>query len=261
MAGLLATWVVAACQHAPSWVDPVVPPAAETVLERYRVEQLTRKQGPHHWSVEGVLELETPDQGRRNRIDLLGSGWEQVRMRVFGPFRQVAAELLTRGKRVRWVDPDHRAVTEVPATAVGMDYLMGVPIHPERFFQVIMARAGELAAPSAAFDPNGRRVRVRSRDGEQLWLDPTWGRIVERASDPENLAPYRVVYGWPEAQPDTSEVPLMPERVVVTLEKPKVRLEFGLHRWRFPAAGPGDQLFDQAVKSGFAVSRPLGAGS
>ncbi|MBF0272850.1 MAG: hypothetical protein HQL98_12410 [Magnetococcales bacterium] len=233
------------------------------IVERYLADQKARRQGPLHWAVDGVLDLETPEQERRNRIDLLGSGWERVRLRVYGPFRQVAGELLARGDRVRWVDPEKHAVIEVPASAAGLDHLIGVPIPPERLFQVIMARASRLASTGPfPLDPSGA-VIVKTRDREQLRLDPTQGRLLERIGKAGSGTPYRVVYTWPDSSPKgdgEGDGVIMPERILITLEKPKVRLEFILNTWRFPANGLAEGAFDQATRSGFSLSRPLEPG-
>ncbi|MBF0191119.1 MAG: hypothetical protein HQL99_08305 [Magnetococcales bacterium] len=242
---------------------PDLDPEAQTVsgaviVERYLADQTARRQGPSHWAVDGVLDLETPEQERRNRIDLLGSGWERVRLRVQGPFRQVAGELLARGDRVRWVDPEKRAVIEVPASAAGLGHLLGVPIAPERLFQVIMARASRLASTGPFPLERTGGVTVTTRDHERLQLDPTHGRLLERSGAARSGAPYRVAYTWPqEASPAQTGGLIMPERILITLEKPKVRLEFRFNTWRFPAAGLAETAFDQALRSGFSLSRPL----
>ncbi|MBF0339964.1 MAG: hypothetical protein HQL95_03260 [Magnetococcales bacterium] len=228
------------------------------ILERYQSDQSARRKVAQHWSADGVLDLETPDQGRRNRIDLLGSGWERVRLRAYGPFQQVAAELLARGDRVQWVNPDKRSVIEVPASAEGLRHLIGVPIPPERFFRMIMGQADTLVGEGPfPYEPNG--VRVKTRDGEELLLDPKRGVLWERHGAALAGAPYRVVYTWPDPSDAGKEQPLMPSRILVTLEKPKVRLEFIFRAWRFPVAGPPEALFSQAKDAGFKVSRPLEA--
>ncbi|MBF0212834.1 MAG: hypothetical protein HQM00_04615 [Magnetococcales bacterium] len=257
LAAGVAGWLLASCAWLPSPPEGAREVPGGVIVERYLADQEARRQGPVHWSVEGVLEMETPEQGRRNRIDLLGSGRERVRMRAYGPFRQVAAELLAWGDRVRWVDPERRSVLEVPANAAGMAHLLGVPIPPERFFQVITGRAAGLSS-SGPFPLDENGVTVMTRDGERLRLDPVHGRLLERSGGGKGKgAPYRVVYRWPELPEGKSADLRMPAGLVITLEKPTVRLELSFQGWRFPASGPADSSFDQAIRSGFSLSRPL----
>ncbi|MBF0417410.1 MAG: hypothetical protein HQL86_04090 [Magnetococcales bacterium] len=226
------------------------------VLERYQKDQELRRQGPTHWAVDGTLEIETPDQGRRNRIELLGSGWSQVRMRVRGPFQEIAAELHARDDRVRWVDPEHRKVTEVPATSEGLYHLIGVPIEPEHLFAWIMGEAESLLpASTLPLEPAG--ARSESRDGERLWLDPENGRIRERRGNAGPGSHYRAVYTWPDPAARRASAHLMPESIQITLDKPKVRMEFVLRNWRYPAEGPTKNQFEQALDVGFSLLRPL----
>ncbi|MBF0163153.1 MAG: hypothetical protein HQM01_01400 [Magnetococcales bacterium] len=226
------------------------------IVERYQKEQGSRRQGPTHWAVEGTLEIETPDQGRRNRIELLGSDWSRVRMRVRGPFREVAAELFAWDARVRWVDPERRLVTEVPATPEGLHHLIGVPISPEHLFAWIMGMA-EPVDPAATLPLEPSGVRVESRAGERLWLDPESGRIRERTGTAAPGSNYRVVYTWPDAGARRASAHLMPETILVTLDKPKIRMEFVLRNWRFPSEGSTKAQFEQALDAGFTLSRPL----
>ncbi|MBF0627073.1 MAG: hypothetical protein HQL91_02525 [Magnetococcales bacterium] len=261
----MALWaglMVTACSTVPEmsgfsgWFGSARTLPAELIVGRYQVDQSARRYRPLHWAVDGVLDLETPDQERRNRIDLLGSGPDRVRLRAYGPFRQVAAELITRDNRLRWVDPESRSVIEVPASSEGLHYLLGVPIPPGRFFQVIMARAEGLLPLTGqlSLEPNG--VAVTTRDGEQLRLDPADGRILERSGRPRFSAAYHVVYTWPDPAKNIDGGLLMPERILVTLEKPKVRLEWIVNAWRFPLTGLAEDAFDQAVAQGFTLSRP-----
>lgn len=239
----------------PSRESPRTVPGG-VVVERYQQEQGLRREGPSYWAVEGALELETPDQGRRNRIELLGSGWSQVRMRVRGPFREVAAELLARDGRVRWVDPDKRMVTEVPATSEGLYHLIGVPIPPERLFAWIMGQAEAVEpATTLPLEPSG--ARIESRSGERLWLDPESGRIRERTGTVAPGSRYRTVYTWPDPVARRASAHLMPETILVTLDQPKIRMEFVLRNWRFPSEGPTKAQFEQALDAGFTLSRPL----
>ncbi|MBF0438751.1 MAG: hypothetical protein HQL93_06470 [Magnetococcales bacterium] len=222
------------------------------VVERYQRDQAARREGFTHWGVEGILDMETPEQGRRNRIDLLGSGEERLRLRAFGPFQQVALEFLAGEQWIRWLDPQKHTVTQVPATVAGMEYLIQIPLVPARFFQMLMGRAGSLSPVSSALFGGEEGVAVETQDGERLYLDPLRGRVLKRSGEATSGRVYQVVYTWPEEAQS-----VMPARILVTLDNPRVRLEFILQRWYFPPAGPAPSLFEETILPGFSLSRPL----
>ncbi|MEO5346444.1 MAG: hypothetical protein H7834_08720 [Magnetococcus sp. YQC-9] len=247
---------LAACASLDPLTEKSTSVSGEVVTERFQNDQALRAQGLKHWSVEGSLEIETPEQGRRNRIDLLGSGQSRVRMRIHGPFRQIAAEMIAFEQRVRWVDSEQRTVTEVPATPEGLHYLIGVPIDPERLVFWLMGQADALTmADILPHDPEG--VRVETRGGERLWLDEGSGRIRARAGEAAPGSLYRAIYDWPDPKEHRATAQLMPKSIHVTLDQPKIRMVFTLRGWRLPSAGPVMADFDQAVASGFSLFRPL----
>lgn len=264
LARLAVCWLLllllAGCAGMPG-PDQAVAVDYGVLAKRYRLDQAARRDAPRHWGVEGILDLESPEQGRRNRVDLLGDSDARILLRAYGPFRQVARELLIAQNWMRLIDPEKRSVVQTPATPEGMAHLIGVPLAPERFHQLLTARAGPLVRGA------GEGTTVKTGKGETLRLDPLWGRILERSGEAAPGMPYRAVYGWPEAttehaaekSPESGARPVMPERIVVTLEEPRVRLEFIGKRWFYPAAGPPALLFDEAPLPGFSLSRPLDA--
>ncbi|MBF0125931.1 MAG: hypothetical protein HQM02_01860 [Magnetococcales bacterium] len=254
--GCIGLLSLTACVRFFPSTEPVVRVDGAQLAHRYLDEQKIRSAGAPHWGVEGILDLETPDQARRNRVDMMGSGGERMRLRAFGPFQQVALELLTTPSWMRWVDPQKQRVIQVPATAEGMRHLIGLPLTPPRLFQLVMGRAASLAGPGqGVLFGTAAGVPVTTREGERLLLDPVHGRILERFGEAVPGTPYHAVYAWPE-RPGVGPMAL-PERILVTLEHPGMRLELIFKRWFLPGTGMPDALFSSEVPPGFILQRPL----
>lgn len=223
----------------------------------YQQDQSLRRNGPVHWGVDGILDLEAPDHARRNRIDLLGTQDEKIRLRAYGPFQQVALELLVAPHWMRWLDPQQQTITQVPATLAGMTYLIGAPLQPSNLFQLLMGWAGPLPINDPVFQETQEGVFVETSEGERVRLDPVQGRLLERFGETVPGRAYHVVYTWPEPDEKLRGELIMPERILITLNSPQMRLEFIFKRWYFPLAGPSETLFTEDVLPGFTLLRPL----
>ncbi|MEO5332185.1 MAG: hypothetical protein H7839_09190 [Magnetococcus sp. YQC-5] len=254
--------LLTSCTNTVSWMESEQVMASGPLAKRYQIDQTSRRQALLHWGVNGILDLETPDQGRRHRIDLLATRHEWIRLRAYGPFQQVALELRASDQWIRWVDPEKRTVTQVPATADGMRYLIGIPLAPTRFFQLVMGWAGSWSeSDQPVLRASHQGVAIKTLDGEQLHLDPLQGRVLERSGEAVPGRSYRAVYVWPAVASASKDRVVMPEQVTVTLEQPRVRLELSFKQWHFPLAGPSPSWFAEDVTPGFSLLRPLGNGN
>ncbi|MBF0293918.1 MAG: hypothetical protein HQL96_01910 [Magnetococcales bacterium] len=254
-AGLL---LLTSCAWTPPWrTEPLVQVSGVQLAERYRLEQERRRQGPSHWGMEGILDLETPDQARRNRIDMVGSGPSRIRMRAFGPFHQIALELLVGAEWIRLVDPGRKTITQVPADAAGMEHLIGLPLPPDRLHRLLLGWAGEMRQPQGAMLTGSAAagIEVEAGDGERLRLEPASGRILERSGEVGDGRRYQATYVWPEGGGGT-----MPERILVTLDRPAARMEVIRKRWFHPKTGPDPRWFEEEPPAGFELRRPLDGG-
>ncbi|MBF0181694.1 MAG: hypothetical protein HQM03_16865 [Magnetococcales bacterium] len=254
-AGLL---LLTSCTWTPPWhAEPEVRVSGTQLADRYRLEQERRRQGPSLWGMEGILDLETPDQARRNRIDMVGSGALRIRMRAYGPFHQIAMELLVGTEWIRLVDPGRKTITQVPANAAGMEHLIGLPLPPEHLHRLLMGWAAEVRQPEGVMlgGSSASGIEVVAGDGERLRLEPVTGRILERSGEVGEGRRYQAAYVWPEGGGEA-----MPERILVTLDRPAARMEVIRKRWFQPKTGPDPRWFEEEPPVGFELRHPLDGG-
>jgi hypothetical protein len=233
---------------------PTAPTAPEMRLEAYQrlqADQTLRQNTVRYWQVDGVLDLDMPDNGRRNRVTLMGEDAQRARLVVYGPFQQSAFEILVADGKIHLVDIGKRKVVEVPANARGMAQLTGIRLDPTRLFQMILGQIDPLRNPPATFTV---LTDIETTTGETLRLDPASGRILERSGSTGPKTGYEAIYHW---GPPTQQ-PVMPKRVHVTLGD-NMRMELILKEWFFPKDAHALSLNLSTMEQGFAVVRPLEA--
>ncbi|MBF0624878.1 MAG: hypothetical protein HQL82_08730 [Magnetococcales bacterium] len=230
---LAAILAVAGCAtpSMPDFRSPS-PPVGETrvdpglVLDRFARDQ-ARRRTPRwsQWRLSGVLDMDTEVNKRRNRFVLDGTGTTRARLAVYGPFQQVASRLLLDGGVMQLEESRNGARKRVPATAAGMESLIGLALPPERLLEVFL---GQAATPTALHvRPDGTLWGPTSR-GEWLRVGPASGLLLERRGRTSGGHMYAVGYRW-AAIPGGLH---MPAQVEIRLgQDAKVEMDSG--QWTF----------------------------
>ncbi|MBF0107579.1 MAG: hypothetical protein HQL76_00170 [Magnetococcales bacterium] len=208
-------------------IDPIDHPG----MKRFRSDQKQRQRLTGSWQVDGSMEIQLKDDVRRHRMELEGRGGQQIRLRIFGPFRNVAMELTMIPEWLRLVHPGDRVRLEVAAERSGMAALTGLAFNPSWLYPALMGCAAE---------PAGSMIREKetlvgdSRSGEKLWIDSRTGALKKRTRVGNGGRPFTVEYEWPEQSPDAMKNHLqMPLRVDIRLEDDDSRLTLSLNEWKF----------------------------
>ncbi len=256
--------LLSACQELPQQTPPTLQPwnvDGKAVSKRYQHDQAKRHDKALNWSTDAVLDLELQDQGRRNRITMLGSSDQFMRLRAMGPFQQIALELQASTQWIRLLDLHKKSVTQVPATAIGLEHLIEIPLAPTRLLHLILGWGDELAINTPFFAGSFPGIIATTQAGEVVHLDITHGLILKRSGEISPRRPYKASYTWPTQSTTPKESALiMPERIQLQLENPTITLEFIFNRWSFPADGPPARLFTQKNVPGFSIHYPLSDG-
>lgn len=227
-------------------------PSSDEVVRRYGQDQRERVALSERWDMQGVLDIEHPQQGRKNRIVVTAFPGDGLRLRIYGPFQQVALDLLLDPQWMHLIKLDSRQVIRVPATAEGMKYLTGYDMDPLRLKHFILGRADALLVPDEGLSvtknnfmtEQGERVTLRAEDGliQQRWY-----------GTPSSGSTYQVNYRWSTPGEGGVSVPL-PKRVAINLRKEKMILTFILDKWQFSEVGPAQET--AVLPEGFELVEP-----
>ena len=245
---LLTLVLVSSCGTLPSVVDP------QFTWARFHADRQQRLARFQYWQVAGILEVST-DQGRRRyRTKIQGQGIQRAKVTLFGFMHQVAGMLFAGPEEIRLVDPETHQIIEVPASAAGLDHLIGIALQPEKLLESIIGLADPLKEARVGL-PNG----WLTQRGEQLVLDPNSGLIQERFGRGEAGSSYQVLYRW---RPIGEELPLsMPAQVRVTLLPSGTQVKYTARQWRLLDEPWSAHWFSPPeLEAGFAVQRPFQGG-
>ncbi|MEO5350188.1 MAG: hypothetical protein H7836_11145 [Magnetococcus sp. YQC-3] len=248
-APLLLVLLISGCQTPPKKeILPALDPRVQA--EKFHTDRLQRLQRLQRWQVSGVLEVSGEQGRRRVRTEIQGESTRRVKVTIFGLMQQVVSVLYAGSEEIRLVDAEKQQIVEVPASAEGLHYLLGIGLHPEELFEAWVALAGELLEPEAGV-ANGWLART----GERLLLDPESGLLRQRSGQNEAGGIYRVEYQWPEG----SDLPLpMPSEIKVELTPGETQIKFSARQWQIIAQPFAEQWFSALdAYPGFTVSRPL----
>ncbi len=183
--------------------EPVAPADISDVMGRFEARQKRLEDQLRYWRVFGVLDVETEEESRRNRMQLSGQRMQTLRMRVFGPMSQPAIELWMGRGRLRLVNLDQREVYDLPATAQGLNHLTGIHLDPNRLVDLITGHVGAVAIHPTDLN----RVPTVS---EVLSIDPQTARLISRRGSVNGRVRYQARYQWPqqaEMHPDGVDQP------------------------------------------------------
>ncbi|MBF0159383.1 MAG: hypothetical protein HQL58_07640 [Magnetococcales bacterium] len=210
----------------------------EQTLTRLQHDQARRRQQLSFWRISGILDLETSQMERRNRVVLTGEGDQRARFVLYGPFRQVARDLLLTPDYLRMIQPERREWVEVPATAEGLAAITGILLAPQQLLRIMLA----LVELPVQIDGN---YRVIGAGGEQLQFQPETGRLLQRRGGTGD-GRYQVDYHW-HAERDH------PERIELTWGE-RQRLVWIVEEWQLL---PVSAFVPGAIPAGFQRSAPL----
>ncbi|MBF0460092.1 MAG: hypothetical protein HQL87_01725 [Magnetococcales bacterium] len=247
---VLLALLVSGCTTLPKkesarWVDPRI------TQERFQADRQQRLDRLHRWQVSGVLEVITERGSRRYRTEIRGEAAQQARVSLLGLMQQVVAVLFAGSQEIRLVDAEKQRIVEVPASAEGLNHLIGIGLQPEELLEAMIGLAGELTERETDIS-NGWLTRM----GERLVLDPETGLMQERSGQTEAGGSYRVVYQWPEAV-DKSSLP-MPAHIQVVLLPGGTEVNYTAHQWQMVDKPFAANWFSALeLYAGFAVERPF----
>ncbi|MBF0622756.1 MAG: hypothetical protein HQL54_12595, partial [Magnetococcales bacterium] len=203
-----------------------------SVQKQYLIDQQQRQNGLKIWAVSGIVDLETPEETRRTRMELIGLSVDRGRMRIHGPMRQIAGDLVINTDWIRLVLPASRSYVQVPATIDGLKQLSGLGLSPEMLLPTVLGVADRIVGADGE-----KRLPFRTVAGERVRLDWMTGHILERAGTLSDGNPYRVRYQWPEQWESHDEISgaVMPKSVEINWgggEKRQVQLV--MRSWHRP---------------------------
>ncbi|MBF0160964.1 MAG: hypothetical protein HQL88_01620 [Magnetococcales bacterium] len=252
---LILAFLVGGCGTLPPPQEPTPLPAVDPKLTwaRFHADRQQRLARLHDWQVVGVLEVSNEQGKRRYRTEIQGQATQRAKVTLLGLLQQVVAILLAGPEEIRLVDADKQQIVEVPASAAGLDYLLGLPLQPDELFESLLGLADALSEAESGL-PHG----WWSRQGELLVLEPGRGLIQERSGQTEAGGSYRVVYQWPAAE--AGETLPMPTQVHVTLLPSGAQVKYTARQWQLPGhPWAADWFALPASSAGFVVERPLQA--
>lgn len=236
-------------------LGPAIGVDAKTLIPRFQEAQKKRQAAFKHWQAEGTLDIEVHGNGRRNRVKLSGEAADRIRLLIFGPFQQVAVDLLMTPTTLQLTDPARREVVEVPATAAGMAILTGLELQPQRLVKILLAETDPVRQESAAQQDDS--LAVTTTTGETLRLDPASASLSGRHGATETGRKFQVLYQWNEAKPP---LPAMPARIRIDLDR-ESHLDLQVETWRFPSKWSTDPFVYPPARTSFRQVRPLAGGA
>jgi hypothetical protein len=220
------------------------------ISQKYQTDQQQRLLLPKNWQIQGILDIDHEEHGRRNRIIINSRQGNQLRLRVYGPFQQVAFDLLVDPDWLQLIRPDKRQVIRVPATSEGMFYLTGYSLNPGDLLQFFLGNSTPLANLPR---PGNDGMESTTQQGERLLLDPIYGYIQERRPPPGSTNPYITRYYW-SSTPKHPPPPL-PIKLAITLPKEKMLLTFIFRKWQFSATETNNELLQ--IPESFSIVEPF----
>ncbi|MBF0444087.1 MAG: hypothetical protein HQL68_00750 [Magnetococcales bacterium] len=221
------------------------------ITQKFKLDQKQRRELPQDWQISGILDVEHPRESRRNRIIITARKPVQLRLRIYGPFNQVAFDLLVDYDWLQLTKPSKHQVVRVPASLDGMVYLTGFRIDPTDLGQFFKATASPLATQLRdTYDG----IQTTTKSGERLFIDPKNGFINIRKPLASAKNQYSVQYFWPD-EPLSLPSSALPNKLVITIPNEDTVLTFELRKWKFYKTEPQNRL--TAIPAGFSVVEPL----
>lgn len=243
---LLIPLLLSACA---SLTEPELPP--EELARRlalFEQDQEARKSGLERWTVRGVLDLETPDDRRRLRFRMAGRKGGFLRLLVKGPLGATVLDLTARKERISLLDPQSKRAVEVPASALGMDYLLGVALAPIRLQEILL---GIVDLPGADWIHEAwTGYRLQSPEGI-LHIDPIHGRALDLEKSVAGRETFTARFDWPDT---SAALPVLPETVWIDLPK-GVKITLELAAWEMPESWRTDPFAVRPLPPGFILQR------
>ncbi|MBF0381383.1 MAG: hypothetical protein HQL69_10215 [Magnetococcales bacterium] len=221
------------------------------IRQKFQNDQELRKSLPQNWQISGILDVEHPTQGRRNRVIITARKPDQLRLRIYGPFKQVAFDLLVDDEWLQLTKPRNRQVVRVPATLAGMIYLTGFHLDPTDLGQFFKGTTTHIATQ---IKDTYQGVEATTKSGERLILDSQNGYIKIRKPSISSKNQYSVQYFWSKEQL-SAPYSTLPKKLVITIPDEDTVLTFDLRRWKFNKTEPQSKMI--AVPAGFSVIEPL----
>ncbi|MBF0357069.1 MAG: hypothetical protein HQL70_00605 [Magnetococcales bacterium] len=221
------------------------------LLKKYQADQNQRRLQLKNWQINGVLDIDHEEHGRRNRIVITTHNGDQLRLRIYGPFKQVAFDLLVDQQWLQLTKPKEHQVIRVPSSVDGMNYLTGFLINPNNLSQFFTA-----TAPQLATGPKETSIGVEATTitGEKVQLDPVNGYIKQRWSANNANNKYSLQYHWPKTA-NNSQPPALPSKIAITIPKESMVVTFILRKWRVD--NTESQKAARAIPAGFSIVEPF----
>ena len=244
-------FLLSSCSTAPNEKIKIEQPQLSTseIEQKYLDDQKQRLLLAKNWQIQGILDIDHEEQGRRNRITITARQGDHLRLRIYGPFKQVAVDLLVDPLWLQLVKPSEHNVIRVPATPDGMLYLTGYSLDPRDLTQFLTGTAGPLTSMEM---PTGSGMESTTEQGEQLLLNPLSGLTQKRWVSSTLHNPYSVQYYWPKTvrPPKTP----LPQKIAISLPKDEMVLTFILRKWQFAKSDSNKKLFK--IPEGFSIVEP-----
>ncbi|MEO5365207.1 MAG: hypothetical protein H7831_02405 [Magnetococcus sp. WYHC-3] len=199
---------------------------------RYLEEQQTRRSRLGRWSATGVIHLVEPEgPGQRNRFTLHGQGPWRARLSVSGPFQQEALRVEISPQWVRVIEASQRRVIQGPPTRDSLSRLSQrrLDVSPLLLLQMVLGLG-------PADPPLGESPAGQSRwSDEDIRLEESSGRILERIGTGPGLEGYRALLTWGESPADAS----LPLPTRLEIHRPDGgRMDLTLKSWQLDSAAP-----------------------
>ncbi|MBF0147102.1 MAG: hypothetical protein HQL84_13465 [Magnetococcales bacterium] len=224
----------------------------QRTLRQFRQDQDLRRRFLGGWHVDGSMEIRLKDDVRRHRMELEGKGNRWIRMRVFGPFKNVVMELTMVPDWLRLVQSRDRVRMEVAADSEGMAALTGLAFNPAWLYPAMIGCAGNLEG-EVTWDEGA--LSGVTRVGETLSVNGTNGLLKQRRRTGVAGRSFVVDYGWPERKRNPGDPVLMPEQVEIRLDDDGSMLTMSFSEWKFFKGSSGVSE-DGAALPSFPVLYP-----
>ena len=196
-------------------------------VQQFTAAQTQQQHNLRFWRIAGIIEIESPKNNRRHRIELVGERDEKARLAIYGPFHQVARQLTFDATTIHMVMAEKSAGITVPANSAGFQQLTGMSLEPRQLFRFLLhwVELPLLGNGQETTDPE--YLELRSASGEQLRLQRSSSQLIERRGQQGTL-PYKVTYRW---QAHATH----PDRIQIGWGEEGESLSFFIDQWEFPA--------------------------
>ncbi|MBF0447035.1 MAG: hypothetical protein HQL67_02425 [Magnetococcales bacterium] len=252
---LIFTVFMAGCQTIPwPWISnennlQQSQPDISLIKKRYDSDQQHRRAIPANWQIQGVLDVEHPELGRRSRLSIIKTPDQQISLRLYGLFQQVAFDLRVDPVWLQLIQPHSREIIRLQSTRAGLAYLTGYNLDPQQLPHLFLGQAAPLSTRPKQIEQG---LFTSTQEGEHLLLDAKTGRIEQRWQNDEQGMLYEVRYQWPI--PEKNHPYSLPERVSISLEKDNLTINFLFRKWLFPEPGHAFKL--PQLPKGFQMIQP-----